>query len=115
VPNSEQGDAVGRSGSTAGWPSSWNLGFDIASRRGTVHRGDHSLNSALDPGPARCGEHHDGELPRGEVLLILQIRVGSRKNRESFFLGGVEQLSVLELRPASLVSGYYFMLGKHPP
>ena len=64
----------------------------------------------LDSQPARCGKYNDGEFSRLEILLVLEVCVGGHKDRESFLLGRVEQLPVLELRSAALMGGYHLML-----
>ena len=81
---------IGASAARCGWPYSWNLDFDVAARPRPVHGSDYSFGDALNPEPARCGEHNDSELPRCEVLLIFEVRVGGHQDSESFFLSGVE-------------------------
>ena len=47
--------------------------------------------------------------------MILEIRVGSHEDTESLFLGGVEQLAVLERGPAALVNRDHLVLPQEPP
>ena len=39
--------------------------------------------------------YNDGELPRSEVLLILEVRVGHHKDSESFLLSGIDNAPFL--------------------
>ena len=65
------GDAVGRSGSTACWPSSWNLDFEVSPGSRAVYCSNDCGSNSLDTRPARCGKYYDGELSRCGILLIL--------------------------------------------
>ena len=103
------------SAAVRGWPSSRNLDLAIASRRRTIYGSDYCAEDALNPWPARCGEYNDGDSPRGEILLILEVCVGGDEDGKSLSLGGVEQFSVLELRPTALVSRHYLVVHQHLP
>ena len=43
--------------------------------------------------------------PTGEPLLVPQVGVGGDEDLEALTLGGIEQIAVLEGRPAALVGG----------
>jgi hypothetical protein len=107
--------AVGRSTAAPGWPSSWNLDFEVRTWSRAIYRSYDCVGDSLNPRPARCRKDNDGQLSGREILLILEVCVGRYKDGETFLLSSVEQLSVLELGPAPLVSGYYLMLSQQPP
>ena len=104
-----------RSAAAPGWPSSWNLDFEVRARSRAIYRSNDYVSDSLDPRPARCGKYNDGELSRHEILLMLEVRVGRHKDSETFLFSRVEQLSVFELRPAPLMGGCHFMLCQQPP
>jgi hypothetical protein len=60
----------------------------------------------------RC-KHDDGYAAGREVLLVPQVGVGCDQRLEPFFLGGVQQLAICQLRPTALVGGDDFMLRQH--
>jgi hypothetical protein len=97
-----------------GWTSSWNLDFDVRAWGRAIHRSNDCASDSLNPRPARCGKYNDGEPSRREILLRLEVRVGRYKDGEAFLLSRVEQLSVLELGPASLMGGCHFMRRQQP-
>ena len=94
--------------------SSWNLNFDVRPRTGSIYGGNDCIRVALDARPTRRGKHDDGELSGLEILLILQVCVGSHQDYESIFLSRVQQFTILKPRPAVLVCRYDLMLGKQP-
>jgi hypothetical protein len=67
-------------------------------------------NGALNARPTWRCEGNDGDAAGCKVLLVLQVDVGCDKRVEPFLFGGVQQLSVRQLRPAALVGGDDFML-----
>jgi hypothetical protein len=104
-----------RSAAAPGWPSSWNLDFEVRASSRAIYRSNDCVSDSLDPRPARRGQYNDGELSRREILLKLEVRVGRHKDGEAFLLSGVEQLPISELRPAPLMGGHYLMLSQQPP
>jgi len=64
----------------------------------------------LDAGPARRGQNNDGNVPRLQVLLILELRVSGDEYLEAFLLRRIQQLAVLQPRPVALVRGRYFVM-----
>lgn len=77
--------------------------FDVAVGRRQIDGSCDLLNRGSDSWPASGGQHHDGDTTLRQVLLIPQIRIGRHETLESRSLGGLEQLTVREGRPASLV------------
>jgi len=53
-------------------------------------------DGALDARPARRAEYNNGDTPRREVLLILQVRISRNEYLEAFLLGYIEQLAVFQ-------------------
>jgi hypothetical protein len=59
--------------------------------------------------------HDDGNPAREEILLVFEVRVGCHEDSETFFLGSIQQLAVLQGGPATLMGGDYLMLRQEPP
>lgn len=93
-----------------GWTSSWNLDFEVVPGA--------ALSTAATTAAAT-------RWMRGQLVVVsttmasfrdvgfcwyFRFASGRHEEGEAFLLSGVEQFSILELRPTSLVSGYDLML-----
>ena len=74
---------------------SHNLDFGVASRNGLLNRTDDSFCGRLDSRPAWRAQDYDRNAPVLEILLILEVEIGSNQDLESLLLRGRQQLAVL--------------------
>lgn len=63
------------------------LDLHVAARYGVIDSAEHGNDLALDPRPARRGQDDNSDVPRAEVLLVLQVPIGRDENLESFTFG----------------------------
>lgn len=68
------------------------------------------FNSGFYPRPTRRTENHDGNRAFSQVLLVLQIRIGSDQHLEPCNFGDLNEFAIAERRPSSLVRGLNFVL-----
>ena len=61
-------------------------------------------NDTVYARPACGKEANNGDAPNTKALLIPKARVGRDKDFEAVLFSGVQQLTVLQRRPAALVS-----------
>jgi hypothetical protein len=60
-----------------------NLDLDIAAGHRCVHRLDDTLYMRTQLWPLLNTEHHDGDFPVAQILLLAQIFVGRQQNIEA--------------------------------
>ena len=87
----------------------------IASGLGSVngvHYGGHCL---LYPRPTRRQQYDDRDLSSIKILLVPEARVGRNQECKAFALSRVQQLAVLQRRPAALIGSGDFVLRQPIP
>ena len=87
-----------------------NLDLKVGSGGSDFDRINDRRNDTAYARPA-CGKQADnGDAPNTKVLLIPKARVGRDKDFEAVLFSGVQQLTVLQRRPAALVSRRHFVV-----
>jgi hypothetical protein len=74
----------------------WNRDFLIRSNANTFDGVPYGLNMGLNTWPRGRGQHQDGDLPFGEVLLVLEVLVGCDEQLIACLLGRIKQLAIGE-------------------
>ena len=83
------------------------LYLDIAAESCPIDREHHGRDFRLNLRPTRGEEHHDGQSPLAQVLLVLQILVGGHQDLESSSFSLGDQVTVLKGAPGELIDGGY--------
>ena len=89
-----------------------NSDLDIATGNRRIDRLHHEVNCAPDSRPTRGRQYHDGHAPIREVLLIAEISIGRDQHDKAVGLGRIEQTTVLQLSPATLICRGDLMVGQ---
>ena len=84
----------------------------VTARHCRIDREDHWLDVCLDTRPACSAQNDNGNSASRQVLLVLEIGVGSDEYRKTSLLGGEKELTVLKRRPSTLVCSSYLMRGQ---
>lgn len=81
-----------------------NFHFEIATRRGCIHRSHDPFNVAAQNGPLLIADYHKRDFPALQVLLVADVLVRREQNFETFRLGCRDQLAVNEAIPSAFYS-----------
>ena len=87
----------------------WDSHLYVASRNGHIDGGSNFFKVKANTGPLLVGQHHDGNLPVVQVLLIADVPVGAQKQIVTSFFSALDQNPVSQLVPAQLGGSGYLM------